>query len=131
MPKYYVESGRVRLVLTADHAEQAAVKAFQWSCDRQAEVYSEPAGDLGLVAALSSAYLDRPLPRQAVFFGEVGLSGEIRAISRAEDRVREAAKLGFARAYAPKRQVKALGKVKGLEVVGVSTLEGFVEALWD
>jgi hypothetical protein len=46
MPKYYVESGRVRLVLTADHAEQAAVKAFQWSCDRQAEVYSEPVGHL-------------------------------------------------------------------------------------
>jgi DNA repair protein RadA/Sms len=92
---------------------------------------SEPAGDLGLVAALSSAYLDRPLPSQAVFFGEVGLSGEIRAVSRAGDRVREAAKLGFARVYAPRRQVKELGRVKGLELVGVSTLEGFVEALWD
>ena len=46
MPKYYVESGRVRLVLTADHAEQAAVKAFQWSCDRQAEIDSEPVGHL-------------------------------------------------------------------------------------
>jgi hypothetical protein len=46
MPKYYVESGSIRLVLTADDAEQAAIKAFQWSCDRQAEVYSEPVGDL-------------------------------------------------------------------------------------
>ena len=45
MPKYYVESGRVRLVLTAENAEQAAVKAFQWSCDRQAEIYSDPVGD--------------------------------------------------------------------------------------
>ena len=46
MPKYYVESGRVRLVLTADNAEQAAVRAFQWSCDRQAEVYSQVSRDL-------------------------------------------------------------------------------------
>ena len=46
MPKYYVESGRIRLVLTADDAEQAAISAFQWSCDRQAAVYSQPAGDL-------------------------------------------------------------------------------------
>ena len=46
MAKYYVESGRIRLVLTADYAEQAAVKAFQWSCDRQAEVYSQMSRDL-------------------------------------------------------------------------------------
>ena len=45
MPKYYTESGRIRLVLTADNAKHAAVKAFQWSCDRQAEIYSEPVGD--------------------------------------------------------------------------------------
>jgi DNA repair protein RadA/Sms len=92
---------------------------------------SEPAGDLGLVAALASAYRDLALPSQSVFFGEVGLSGEIRAVSRAEERVREAAKLGFARAYAPARQVKELGRVKGIELIGVSSLEGFVEGLWD
>ena len=46
MPKYYVASGRIRLVLTADDAEQAAVKAFRWSCDRQAEIYSQPCRDL-------------------------------------------------------------------------------------
>lgn len=46
MPKYYVESGRVRLVLDAETAEQAALKAFQWSSDRQAETYAEPPSDL-------------------------------------------------------------------------------------
>jgi hypothetical protein len=46
MPKYYVESGRVRLVLDAETAEQAAVRAFQWSSDRQAEIYAEPPSDL-------------------------------------------------------------------------------------
>jgi hypothetical protein len=46
MPKFYVQSGRVRLVLTADDAEQAAVKTFRWSRDRQLEVYSEPVGEL-------------------------------------------------------------------------------------
>jgi len=46
MPKYYVESARVRLVLDAETAEQAALRAFQWSSDRQAEIYAEPPSDL-------------------------------------------------------------------------------------
>ena len=46
MPKYYVESGRVRLVLIARNAREAAEKAVRWSCQRQAEIYSQPAGDL-------------------------------------------------------------------------------------
>jgi hypothetical protein len=46
MPKYYVESGRVRLVFTARHARQAAAKALKWSRDRQAQIYSQPPGDL-------------------------------------------------------------------------------------
>ncbi len=46
MPKYYVESGRVRLVLDAETAEQAAVRAFQWSSDRQAEIFAEPPSEL-------------------------------------------------------------------------------------
>ena len=46
MPKYYVESGRVRLVFAARNAREAAGKAVSWSCQRQAEIYSQPAGDL-------------------------------------------------------------------------------------
>ncbi len=46
MPKYYLESGKVRLVMDAETPEQAALKAFQWSFDRQAEVFAEPSADL-------------------------------------------------------------------------------------
>jgi DNA repair protein RadA/Sms len=56
---------------------------------------SEPAADLAVAAALLSARLDTPLPRQTVFFGEIGLSGTVRPVNLAEARLKEAAKLGF------------------------------------
>ena len=56
---------------------------------------SETAADLGVVAALISAFQDRPLPQQGVFFGEVGLAGEVRSVSRPEARLDEARRLGF------------------------------------
>jgi len=59
----------------------------------------EPAADLAVAAALVSSLADRPVPEHSVFFGEIGLSGEIRAVSQADLRCREAAKLGFARAF--------------------------------
>jgi DNA repair protein RadA/Sms len=70
---------------------------------------SEPAADLAAAAALISSALDMPLPQGCVVFGEIGLSGEVRAVNRAEARLREAQKLGFDRALAP---AQAKGKVK-------------------
>ncbi|WP_409018470.1 DNA repair protein RadA [Brevundimonas vesicularis] len=70
---------------------------------------NEPAADLAAAAALISSALDKPLPPACVVFGEIGLSGEIRAVGRAEARLREAQKLGFERALAPPQ---ANGKVK-------------------
>lgn len=61
----------------------------------------EPAADLAISAALASALLDRPLPRGAVFFGEVGLLGEVRPVSRVEARLREAVNLGYRQAVLP------------------------------
>ncbi|SNB64271.1 DNA replication and repair protein RadA [Arboricoccus pini] len=61
----------------------------------------EPAADLAVAAALVSAALDAPLPAGLVLFGEIGLSGEIRGVTQATSRLKEAAKLGFARAMAP------------------------------
>ena len=55
----------------------------------------EPAADLAVAAALVSSLFDRPAPPAAVFFGEVGLAGEVRAVGQTEARVKEAAKLGF------------------------------------
>ncbi|HWP35687.1 MAG TPA: DNA repair protein RadA, partial [Thermodesulfobacteriota bacterium] len=62
----------------------------------------EPAIDLGLVAALASSARGRPLPPDTVVFGEVGLGGEVRAVAQPEPRLREAARLGFARAVLPR-----------------------------
>lgn len=62
---------------------------------------SEPAADLAVAAALLSALYDMPLPSALVLFGEIGLSGEIRAVSRMDARLKESEKLGFERAYIP------------------------------
>jgi DNA repair protein RadA/Sms len=62
---------------------------------------SEPAADLAVAAAVISSVLDAPLPESAVIFGEVGLAGEVRAVSQTEARLKEAARLGFDRAILP------------------------------
>lgn len=62
---------------------------------------SEPAADMAVAAALLSALTGEPAPTEAVFFGEIGLSGEVRAVGQTELRLKEAAKLGFARAFTP------------------------------
>ena len=90
---------------------------------------SEPAGDLGVVAAVTGAFLNRALPAGSVFFGEVGLAGEVRAVSGAEDRVREAVKLGFTSAYLPERQASAMKAPKGFELVGVRNVTHFADSV--
>jgi DNA repair protein RadA/Sms len=67
---------------------------------------SEPAADLAVAAALVSAALDQPLAADTVIFGEIGLSGEVRSVSQADLRIKEAAKLGFEAAWAPPRRRK-------------------------
>jgi DNA repair protein RadA/Sms len=62
---------------------------------------SEPAADLAAAAALVSSALDAALPQDCVVFGEISLSGDVRPVARSEMRLKEAAKLGFARALAP------------------------------
>ena len=67
---------------------------------------AEPAADLAVAAALVSSLTDCPVPGRAVVFGEIGLSGEIRAVSQMDNRLKEAAKLGFERAVVPKRRAR-------------------------
>ncbi|MBL9028887.1 MAG: DNA repair protein RadA [Caedimonas sp.] len=70
----------------------------------------EPAADLAVSAALVSALYNVPLPSDAIFCGEIGLSGEVRSIGQMEPRLKEAAKLGFKKAYIPeKRGAKSIG----------------------
>jgi DNA repair protein RadA/Sms len=65
---------------------------------------SEPAADLAVAAALVSSLTDQPAPPASVIFGEIGLSGEVRAVGQTDARLKEAAKLGFARALCPRRR---------------------------
>jgi len=62
---------------------------------------SEPAGDLGIAAAILSSYFDIPIPPQYILFGEIGLSGEIRTVRGAEPRIREAQQLGYPNGMIP------------------------------
>ncbi len=80
---------------------------------------SEPAADLAVAAALISAATDVPTDPEMVFFGEIGLSGELRQVAQAELRLKEAAKLGFARAACPKRVAGGAAKIAVPKTLGL------------
>lgn len=86
---------------------------------------TEPALDLGIVLAILSSYRNMPLDDGMIAFGEVGLSGEIRSVSMAEQRVQEAAKLGFTSCLLPKSSMGRLKAPEGMRLIGVS---GIAEA---
>jgi DNA repair protein RadA/Sms len=91
---------------------------------------AEPAVDLGLAVALASSFRDQPPDRRTVVAGEVGLAGEVRGVSRAEQRVREAEKMGFERVVLPQANLRNLSIKTDLELVGVETvMEGLEAAL--
>jgi DNA repair protein RadA/Sms len=90
----------------------------------------EPAVDLGIAAALASSFLDRPIPADTIIFGEVGLTGEVRAVSQAEIRVKEAGKLGFMRCLLPRNNLEKLPGKPALELIGVSSLQDGLAALF-
>jgi DNA repair protein RadA/Sms len=91
---------------------------------------AEPAADLAVAAALTSAVLDVPLPASLVAFGEASLSGEVRPVGRADARLKEAAKLGFRAAVAPIAEPMARN-VKITEVATLRELADFVERMRD
>jgi DNA repair protein RadA/Sms len=83
---------------------------------------SEPAVDLAVLMSIVSSLKNKPLQDKLIVFGEVGLAGEVRPVQRGQERLKEAAKLGFTKAIVPKSNV-AKQPVKGLEVIGVERLE--------
>jgi len=89
----------------------------------------EPAVDLGIIMALASSFRNRPLDPRMVVFGEVGLTGEVRAISQAERRVKEASKMGFSRCLMPKNNVSQLSSDSNLECIGVDSIEKALDFL--
>ena len=83
---------------------------------------NEPALDLAIVMALISSYKDRPLDEKTIVFGEVGLSGEVRAVSMAEQRVYEAVKMGFTRCILPMVNVSKLKPRSDIRLEGVANV---------
>ena len=88
---------------------------------------SETAADLALLTAIYSSIRNKPLAKGLVVFGEVGLAGEIRPSPRGQERLREAAKLGFSRAVIPRANLPR-SPIEGLEVIGVDRLADALEA---
>ena len=90
---------------------------------------NEPAIDLGIVMAIMSSYRNRPIDEKTIVFGEVGLSGEVRAVSMPEQRVNEAKKLGFETCILPEVSLKMVKGISGVRLVGVKTINdvaGFI-----
>ncbi len=88
----------------------------------------EPAADLGIVLAAASSYMERPLPADVVVLGEIGLTGEVRAVAGLEARLRAAAQLGFRSAVVPKSSAAEL-RSASISVRGVGTVTEALEAL--
>ena len=91
----------------------------------------EPAVDLGIVTAVASSFLDKPVVEGAVVFGEVGLTGEVRAVGQVEARIAEARKLGFKRCVVPESNLKRLPAADGIERVGVRTVAEAMESIFE
>lgn len=83
---------------------------------------NEPAVDLGIVMAIVSSYKNIPLNEKTIVFGEVGLSGEVRAVNMPEQRVMEAKKLGFETCIIPMVSKESVKNIKGIEIIGVRNI---------
>ncbi len=90
----------------------------------------EPAVDMAIVAAVASSFLDRPVPDGNIVLGEVGLTGEVRAVSHVEIRVTETRKMGFTKCIIPESNLKRMKAVKGIEVTGAATVVQAIETLF-
>jgi DNA repair protein RadA/Sms len=89
---------------------------------------AEPAADLAVLLAIVSSLRNKPLPGKLVVFGEVGLAGEIRPAPRGQERLKEAAKLGFTHAIVPKANAPRQA-IKGIEVIALDRVEQAIEQM--
>ena len=119
-----LEQNRLAMLLAVLH-RHAGVAAFDQDVFINAVggvKITEPAADLPVLLAIHSSMRSKPLPRGLVAFGEVGLAGEIRPAPRGQERLREAAKLGFSIALIPKANMPKQ-KIEGLQVIGVERID--------
>ena len=89
----------------------------------------EPALDLGIVMAIVSGYKNRAVDDKMVVFGEVGLSGEVRSVNMAEQRIQEAKKLGFTQCVVPKSNVEGMGEISGIKIIPVASVREAIELI--
>lgn len=120
-----VDNNRVNLLLAV--LEKKMGLPFG-NCDAYINVaggikVSEPAIDLGLVAAILSSFHNKPIKEDIAVFGEVGLSGEVRTVAQTEARINEAAKLGFKKIILPASCKKTIQDSKGLELVFIENIK--------
>ncbi len=123
-----LEQNRLAMLLAVLH-RHAGIAAFDQDVFINAVggvKISEPAADLAVLMAIQSSMRNKPLPRGLVVFGEVGLAGEIRPAPRGQERLREAAKLGFSTALIPKTNAPKQ-KIEGLTVIGVERIDDALE----
>ncbi len=119
-----LEQNRLALLLAVLH-RHAGVAAFDQDVFVNAVggvKIDEPAADLAILLAIVSSLRNRPLPPKLVVFGEIGLAGEVRAVQRGQERLREAAKLGFTRALIPRANLPKT-PIDGIEAIGVDRVE--------
>ena len=89
---------------------------------------SEPGVDLAILCAIVSSFKNFPLDPKTVIFGEIGLAGEVRPVQRGQERLKEAAKLGFTRAIIPKAN-QAKQNINGIKILPVETLHDALELI--
>jgi DNA repair protein RadA/Sms len=91
---------------------------------------TEPAMDMAIVAAVASSFLDKAISDNTVVLGEIGLTGEVRAIGQADTRIAESRKMGFSRCLLPKNNLRRLPDIDGIEIEGVQTVSDVVDKLF-
>jgi len=91
---------------------------------------NEPAVDLGIIAAIISSRLDQPIPNDMVLCGEVGLTGEVRAVSQVSTRINEAARLGFKHCILPEASKKNISGKHAIECIGVGSVQNMVDYIF-
>ena len=90
----------------------------------------EPAVDMAIVSAIASSFLDKPISNGTVVLGEVGLTGEVRAIGQVDARVAEAKKMGFKRCLVPDSNLKRIPDIDGVEISGIKKVSEAVDTLF-
>ncbi|MBC3936536.1 DNA repair protein RadA [Undibacterium rugosum] len=127
-----LEQNRLAMLLAVLH-RHAGVAAFDQDVFINAVggvKIAEPAADLAVLLAINSSMRNKPLPRHLVVFGEVGLAGEIRPAPRGQERLREAAKLGFTVAMIPKANAPKQG-IEGLRIISVDRIDEAMSKIRD